>query len=387
MATTKIRGNTQIIADTITNTEINSAAAIALSKLAVTVIQANGGQAFTADQSLGGFKLTNLATPTSAGDAATKAYVDSISAGLDPKGSVRAATAAAGTLTTSFENGDAIDGVTLATGDRILIKNQSAGAENGIYTVNASGTPTRATDADVDAEVTGGMFVFVEEGTTNADTGWVLTNDGAITLGTTALTFTQFTGAGLVTAGAGLTKTGNTIDVIGTANRIVVAADAVDIGTDVVTLTGSQTLTNKTLTSPVVNTPTGIVKGDVGLGNVDNTSNVTERAAAATLTNKTIAFGSNTVSGTSAQFNTANTDGDFVFVASVVIRETPSGSINGSNTAFTLANTPIAGTEEVYLNGILQEPGAGNDYQISGAALTYNTAPLTNDRIRVSYLK
>lgn len=387
MATTKIRGNTQIIADTITNTEINSAAAIALSKLAVTVIQANGGQAFTADQSLGGFKLTNLATPTSAGDAATKAYVDSISAGLDPKGSVRAATTAAGTLTTSFENGDVIDGVTLATGDRILIKNQSTGAENGIYTVNASGTPTRATDADINAEVTGGMFVFVEEGTANADTGWVLTNDGAITLGTTALTFTQFTGAGLVTAGAGLTKTGNTIDVIGTANRIVVAADAVDIGTDVVTLTDSQTLTNKTLTSPVVNTPTGIVKGDVGLGNVDNTSNVTERAATATLTGKTIAFGSNTVSGTSAQFNTANTDGDFVFVASVVIRETPSGSINGANTAFTLANTPVTGTEEVYLNGILQEPGAGNDYQISGAALTYNTAPLTNDRIRVSYLK
>ena len=77
----------------------------------------------------------------------------------------------------------------------------------------------------------------------------------------------------------------------------------------------TDTLTNKTLTSPVVNTPTGIVKGDVGLGNVDNTSNATERAAAATLTNKTIALGSNTVSGTTAQFNTANTDGDFATIA------------------------------------------------------------------------
>ena len=174
-------------------------------------------------------KITNLATPTAAGDAVNKSYADSLSAGLDPKASVRAATTAAGTLATSFENGDAIDGVTLATGDRILIKDQADAAENGIYVVAASGAPTRADDADTGAELSGGAFVFVEEGTVNADTGWVASHNGEPTLGTDDVTFTQFSGAGTIVAGAGLTKTGSTIDAVGTADRITVNADSIDI--------------------------------------------------------------------------------------------------------------------------------------------------------------
>lgn len=174
-------------------------------------------------------KITGLLDPTAAQDAATKAYVDATAAGIDWKRSVRVATTAAGTLASSFENADVIDGVTLATGDRILIKDQAAGAENGIYTVNASGAPTRATDADTAAEVTSGMSVFVEEGTVNADTGWVMTNNGAITLGTTALVFAQFTALGQVTAGAALTKTGSTLDVAVDTTTIEVNADALRI--------------------------------------------------------------------------------------------------------------------------------------------------------------
>lgn len=83
----------------------------------------------------------------------------------------------------------------------------------------------------------------------------------------------------------------------------------------------------------------------------------------------------------------AYVDSTAVQHADFVDRETPSGSVNGSNTAFTLANTPIAGSEHVFLNGLLQEPGGGNDYTISGAAITYLTAPLTGDKIRVSYRK
>ncbi len=164
---------------------------------------------------------------------AQQAAIDAAKQGLDVKDSVRAATTAAGTLATSFENLDAIDGVTLATGDRILIKDQAAGAENGIYTVNASGAPTRATDANISAEVTAGMYVFVSEGTANGNNGFVLTTDDPITLGTTALVFTQFSGAGQITAGAGLTKTGNTLDV-GAGSGISVAADGVAIDTAVV---------------------------------------------------------------------------------------------------------------------------------------------------------
>lgn len=181
-------------------------------------------------------------TPTDDSHAATKGYVDAARSGLDVKQSVRAATTAPINISADLENGDVIDGVTLATGDRVLVKNQSTGSENGIYVVVASGAASRATDADTSAEVTAGMFTFVSEGTTNADSGWVLTTNDTITLGTTALTFAQFSGAGQVTAGAGLTKTGNTIDVVGTSDRITVNADSVDIAATYVGQTSITTL-------------------------------------------------------------------------------------------------------------------------------------------------
>jgi len=183
-----------------------------------------------ADVAWGGYKITGLADPTNAQDAATKNYVDAVKTGLDVKQSVRAATTAPGTLASAFADGSVIDGVTLATGDRILIKNQTDASENGIYVVNATGAPTRAADANTSAEVTAGMFTFVSEGTANADSGWVLTTNDVITLGTTNLEFAQFSGAGQVAAGDGLTKTGNTID-IGTAStsRIVVNANNIDL--------------------------------------------------------------------------------------------------------------------------------------------------------------
>jgi hypothetical protein len=197
------------------------------------------GGTMTGAIAMGTSKITGLGTPTDAADAATKAYVDSAAQGIDWKASVRAATTANVTLASALENGDVLDGVTLATGNRVLVKNQSTGSENGIYVVKVSGAPDRSTDCDIAAELTSNFAVFVEEGTVNADQGYVLTNDGAITVGTTALTFTQFTGLGQIVAGTGLDKTGNTLDIDAT----------------VVTLDGTQTLTNKTLTSPTLTTP------------------------------------------------------------------------------------------------------------------------------------
>lgn len=187
----------------------------------------------TGSVSLGSQLITNLATPVSTSDAANKSYVDATAAGIDWKASVRVATTANGTLASAFANGQTVDGIALVTGDRILLKNQTTGSENGIYVVAASGAPTRATDADANAEVTAGLAVFVEEGTTNADSGWVMTNDGAVVVGTTALVFTQFTGIGSLVAGAGLTKTGTTVDV-GAGTGISVGADSVAVDTAVV---------------------------------------------------------------------------------------------------------------------------------------------------------
>jgi hypothetical protein len=139
--------------------------------------------------------LTLKGAPTTDNMAATKAYVDAARMGLDVKGSVHAATIEAGTLATSFANGQAIDGVTLVTGDRILIKNQGTGAENGIYTVNAAGAPTRAVDMPAGAGYSTGAYMFVEEGSLH-HTGWIMTNEGAVEIGVTALTFAQFNASG-----------------------------------------------------------------------------------------------------------------------------------------------------------------------------------------------
>jgi hypothetical protein len=187
----------------------------------------------TSSVDLNNQKVTNLADPTNAQDAANKRYVDAAVVGIDWKASVRAATTAAVTLATALENGDTLDGVTLATGNRVLVKNQADATENGIYVVAASGAPTRSSDADTAAEITASFAVFVEEGTVNADSGWTLTNNGAVTVGTTELTFTQFTGLGQITAGAGLTKTANTLDVVA-GTGITVNANDVAINTTVV---------------------------------------------------------------------------------------------------------------------------------------------------------
>lgn len=158
----------------------------------------------------GGGEVLGLPTiPSGATAAVSKAYVDSISQGLDPKASVKVATTVAGTLATSFANGQTIDGYALVAGDRILIKNQSATSENGIYTVNVSGAPTRALDCDSWAEIPS-SFVFIEQGSTYGDTGWVCTSDTGGTLGTTAVTWIQFTSAGNYSANTatGLDLTG-----------------------------------------------------------------------------------------------------------------------------------------------------------------------------------
>jgi hypothetical protein len=158
-----------------------------------------------------------ISDPTEAAHAATKQYVDAARSGLDVKASVRAATTATVNLSTDVDAGSVIDGVTLVAGDRILIKDQGVGGvahvDNGIYVVAASGAPTRATDADSSAEVTAGLFTFVEEGTANGDAGFVLATNGAITVGSTALLFTQFSGTGQITAGDGLSKSGSTLNI------------------------------------------------------------------------------------------------------------------------------------------------------------------------------
>jgi len=150
-------------------------------------------------------------TPTADAHFATKGYVDSVSEGLDVKGSCVAATTANITIATALNSGDSLDGVTLADGDRVLVKDQSTATQNGIYVVGS--TPARADDLTTGADAAG-TFTFIEQGSTNADIGFVCTsNKGSAVVGTNNLAFSTFSSSGNVTAGDGLDKSGNELSV------------------------------------------------------------------------------------------------------------------------------------------------------------------------------
>lgn len=216
---------------TITNTGVTSATGTANQ---VIVSGATGAVTFSLPQDINTgatptfAQVLVAADPTTALQLATKQYVDNNITGLDFKQSVRATTAGSNI---SLSGTQTIDGVSLIAGDRVLVKDQTTATQNGIYVV-AAGAWARSADADINAEVTSGLFTFVEEGTLFGNSGWVLSTANPITVGSTSLVFVQFTGTGQITAGAGLSKTGNTIDV-GTASsaRIVVNADNIDLAT------------------------------------------------------------------------------------------------------------------------------------------------------------
>ncbi len=238
--TTDIAGLTSLVVDSIT---INGATLSTASGNTNIVFSPHGTGTVTVPsgyEDRAGFVTNSLAN---------KAYVDQVAQGLDAKPSTRVATTA--NLSATYANGTAgvgatltnsgtqaalsIDGITMVAADRVLVKDQSTAAQNGIYVVTNIGSGssnwilTRATPEDQPAELSGGSFVFVEEGTANGDNGYVFTHTGAPTFGTTALDVTQFSGAGQINAGAALTKTGNQMDVAVDGSSIEVNADALRV--------------------------------------------------------------------------------------------------------------------------------------------------------------
>lgn len=234
-------------------------------------------------------KITNLADPSANTDATNKQYVDNVARGLSWKAPVRVATTANGTLATAYENGDSVDGVTLVTGDRILLKNQTTGAENGIYTVNASGAPTRATDADGGTELAPGTAVSVTEGTANADKVFMIISDAAITIGTTSQTWGQLAGGTTYTGGNGIDVTGSVISAVANTG-IVVNGSGIGIDTSVVARKFSANIGNGSSTSIAVTHNLGTKDVKVTVRTVADDSHVLADVVSTDNNNVTITF-------------------------------------------------------------------------------------------------
>ena len=268
----------------------------------------DGGLTIAGSQTVdaGGNKILNVGTPVASTDAANKGYVDAVKQALDIKDSVRVATTAniastynngtsgvGATITADANGAISIDDVSPTTGNRILVKNQTDTTENGIYTVTTVGDGsnpfvlTRAIDNDSSADMTGGVFCFVEEGTVSADAGFVLSNvTGSATLGTTGLGFTQFSGAGSVTAGAGLGKTGNTLSVN-------VDDASIEINSDTLRLKGVTSVPEGVL---LYGANTGGSFASLSIGTYDSTNSVGQVLQVGA--NGTIAWSNNIDGGT-----------------------------------------------------------------------------------------
>ena len=237
----------------------------------------------TASVSLNSQTITNVADPVNAQDAATKGFVEATSQGLDVKDSCVAATTGNITISTALNNGDTLDGVTLSTNDRVLVKDQSTASQNGIYIVGSS--PARADDLAAGADAAG-MFTFVEQGSVNADNGFVCTsNKGSAVVGTNNLTFAQFSGAGQITAGDGLDKSGNTLSVDLKANGgLVIESTEIAIDLAASSITGTLPVTKLTsLTSTVteLNVLDGITSTTTELNLLDGATSATSTTLAA----------------------------------------------------------------------------------------------------------
>jgi len=513
MARTLVRGSTQIMELSVTNSEIampDAANPVGIELVKIEKhdsIVLSDGTPVAGNIDMGGHKITNVAPGTDPSDVVVKSQLDSIAAGLDPKESVRVATTADITLSGL----QTIDGVSLQVGDRVLVKDQNDDTENGIYVASATGW-ARSDDADGDitGEVSGGMFTFVEAGSGNAGSGWVVVADGTLDPDTDPITFTQFAGGGALTGGLGIQVNGTEIvadtdnstiintggsgsqiaikplavvsgllagdsvitskvldgnitaikinaDIAGAALTKNATSNALDVNVDGTTISivgnklqanadelsaalagdglirnagsgeldvnvdgttieitgdtlrvvaggiGTSHLADDSVTREKVNADVagiGLVQAAGGELDVNVDGSTIEidsdivRVKAAGITETEIAstaLGAGLLGGSGTVISVDDTA--FLSAAKYVVREQQNATTN-NQTSIALDFTPVTGTEMVFVNGVLMEEGAGNDYTISGGTITFTFglqyhATNTNkrDKVSVTYFK
>jgi hypothetical protein len=397
--TTAIAGITELTVD---NININGNEITSTNSNGNISLNPNG----TGTVDVNGARISGLGAPTQDTDAATKLYVDTVAEGLSVKPAVRVATTA--NITATYNNGTngvgatltiaatatlTIDGVnSWAVGDGILVKNQTSAFQNGRYYVSTVGNIsaawvlTRCSKCDEPTEIPS-MYVFVQEGTTYASTGWVATVEdfADFDVGVDDITFTQFSGAGTYLAGDGLTITGSTFNVVGTADRITANADSVDIASTYVgqsSITTLGTITTGTWQGSVVGPTyggTGVNNGSktitlggsfthtgahtLGLTTTANTSvtlpttgTLATLAGTESLSNKTItssSFSGTTIAGSGLITFTNSTDASNLTTAAVVL----SGGLAVTKAMYVGTNITGAGADTSTLDGFQIDGG------------------------------
>lgn len=362
MAQTQIRGSSQIIDGTITAAKLVTGLNLASSQLAdaATFVRSGGSIAFTASQSMGGFNLTNVADPVGQQDAATLKYVQSLVNGIAIKPTCRLVSVGNVALTGLLT----IDSATAVAGDRILLTAQTTASQNGPWVASASAW-TRPLDWASGSSQKEGVMVIVAEGTTYHDTKWLGVTYGTSTVDTTATTWTQDLSGVIYSNGSGLSLTGATF-AVKTGNGI-----AFD-GSSNVTITPYGTSLNVSSS---------------GIKITDGTSGQLMLAGTAGTASFATVSGDVTITGTGVTTVSSTSGSGFVKYGAGVYNETPTGSINSSNTSFTLANSPASSSLELFYNGVMLEPGTGNDYTISGVTITTLFTAVTGDKLRAYYIK
>lgn len=359
MAQTQIRGSTQILDGSIPLSKLAAGYSVPTGNLAegAEFIKRGGTVAFTANQSMGGFLLTNVADAVSATDAVNLRVAQALVNGI----AIQRARIVA-TTNQGLSGLAAIDGVTPVAGNIVLLTAQATASQNGPW-VAAAGGWTRPSNWAAASTQKSTMW-FVEEGTTNHDTKWLAVTD-TITVDTTPVTIAQDTSGGTYTNGAGLSLSGGTF--------------AVKVG-DGLEFDGSNNVRVKLSGTTLTRDVNGIRISDGSDGQIliANASGVP--------TYRTIT-GDVTITNTGGTTINHTTASGFTKYSDFVMNETPAGTINGSNVAFTVATAPVISSLQLYLNGMLLEPGSGNDYTIAGANITMLFAPVTGDKLRAYYIK
>jgi hypothetical protein len=363
MAQTQIRGSTQIIDATIPATKLASSLNLPTSQLqdGALFIKSDGTVTMGASLNMGGFKIINSTTPTSATDVAIKSYVDALVNGLTIHPFCRLVAVANSALTGLVIT----DGITPLAGDRILLTAQTTGSQNGPWLAQTTAW-TRPLDwAAASVQKEGAYFLIDPDGTSYKNTKWFCTNTGTITVDTTVTTFSQDLSGTIYSNGSGISLTG-TVFAVKNGNGIVFD------GSNNITVNPNGTSLNVSASGVKISDGTPGQLMIAGSGNL----------AAFTSVTGDVTFAG---SGASTVNNTSGTG--FTKYGNFVTNETPGGLLNGTNTTYTLANTPVTGTVVVIVSGVVQDSGAGNDYTISGNTITMLYVLVSTDKIRANYMK